>query len=154
MTDHADEPLLLTPGPITVSRTTKEAMLRDWGSRDGAFIAMTERVRSRLVELVGGAPSHVAVLLQGSGTYADEAMIGTLVPRDGKLLILINGAYGVRMAQIARIIGRSFVTLETSEDTPPDPLAVASRLASDAAITHVAMVYRSEERRVGKECRL
>ncbi|MBI2247424.1 MAG: 2-aminoethylphosphonate--pyruvate transaminase [Armatimonadetes bacterium] len=141
MTDHADEPLLLTPGPITVSRATKEAMLRDWGSRDGPFIAMTERVQSRLVELVGGATSHVAVLLQGSGTYADEAMIGTLVPRDGKLLILINGAYGVRMAQIARITGRSFTTLETSEDTPPDAHAVASRLASDEAITHVAMVY-------------
>lgn len=141
MTDLADEPLLLTPGPITVSRSTREAMLRDWGSRDGAFIAMTERVRSRLVELVGGKDSHVAVLLQGSGTYADEAMIGTLVPRDGKLLILINGAYGHRLAQIAGIIGRSYVTLETSEDTPPDPGAVAARLASDAAITHVAMVY-------------
>lgn len=141
MTDRADEPLLLTPGPITTSLTTKEVMLRDWGSRDGPFIAMTERVQSRLVELVGGATSHVAVLLQGSGTYADEAMIGTLVPRDGKLLILINGAYGVRMAQIARITGRSFTTLETSEDTPPDAHAVASRLASDEAITHVAMVY-------------
>ena len=141
MTDFADEPLLLTPGPITTSRTTKEAMLRDWGSRDGAFIAMTERVRARLVDLVGGAGTHVAVLLQGSGTYADEAMLGTLVPRAGKLLILINGAYGHRLAQIARIIGRSFSTLETAEDTPPDPQAAAARLAADAAITHVAMVY-------------
>ncbi|MBI2973403.1 MAG: 2-aminoethylphosphonate--pyruvate transaminase [Armatimonadetes bacterium] len=101
MTDHADEPLLLTPGPIAVSRSTKEVMLRDCGSRDGPFIAMTERVQSRPVELVGGATSHVAVLLQGSGTYAEE----------------------------------------TSEDTPPDAHAVASRLASDEAITHVAMVY-------------
>ncbi len=141
MTALTDEPLLLTPGPITTSRATKEAMVRDWGSRDGAFIAMTERVRTRLVEVAGGGGTHVAVLLQGSGTYANEAMIGTLVPRTGKLLILINGAYGQRIAQMTRIIGRSFTTLETAEQTPPDPQAVAARLATDRAITHVAVVH-------------
>ncbi len=139
--DRTDEPLLLTPGPITTSRTTKEAMLRDWGSRDGAFIAMNNRVRTRLVELAGGEGTHVAVLLQGSGTFAVEAMIGTLVPHNGKLLILINGAYGRRMAQIAEVIGRAFVSLETPEDTPPDPKAVASVLAAEPTITHVGMVY-------------
>ncbi len=146
MTHPDHEPLLLTPGPLTTSRTTKEAMLRDWGSRDGAFIAMNDRVRSRLVELAGGEgtggrSSHVAVLLQGSGTFAVEAMIGTLVPRTGKLLVLINGAYGHRMAQIAGAIGRAFVPLETPEDVPPDPQDVAAALAADPAITHVAMVY-------------
>src|SRR3990170_55116 len=141
MTDHADEPLLLTPGPLTTSRTTKEAMLRDWGSRDGEFIAMNARVRDHLVELAGGAETHTAILLQGAGTFAVEAMIGTLVPRQGKLLILINGAYGRRMAQLSKVIGRTYVTLETPEDTPPDPAAVAAVLAADPAVTHVAMVY-------------
>lgn len=135
------EPLLLTPGPLTTSRTTREAMLRDWGSRDDAFIAMTARVRTRLVELAGGAGTHEAVLLQGSGTFAVEAMIGTLVPRDGKLLVLQNGAYGERIAAIARRIGRPLATLEWPEDTPVDPRAVAPALAADPAISHVAVVH-------------
>jgi 2-aminoethylphosphonate-pyruvate transaminase len=137
--DH--EPLLLTPGPLTTSRTIKEAMLRDWGSRDDAFVAMTARVRDRLVALAGGAGTHAAVLLQGSGTFAVEAMLGTFVPRDGKVLVLINGAYGRRMAQICRTIGRAWATLEWPEDTPVDPGAVAARLGEDPAITHVAAVH-------------
>ena len=141
MADSTQEPLLLTPGPLTTSRTTKEAMLRDWGSRDGEFAAMNQRILARLAALAGGEGSHVAVVLQGSGTFAVEAMIGTLVPRRGKLLILINGAYGHRMAQIAGVIGRASATLETPEDAPPDPAAVAAALAADPAITHVAMVY-------------
>ncbi len=141
MAELPREPLLLTPGPLTTSRSTKEAMLRDWGSRDGQFAAMNQRVLARLVELAGGDGRHAAVLVQGSGTFAVEAMIGTFVPRRGKLLILINGAYGRRMAQICRIIGRAFATVETPEDTPPDPSAVGAALASDPAITHVAVVY-------------
>ncbi len=141
MTHPGSEPLLLTPGPLTTSRSVKEAMLRDWGSRDAAFIAMNTRVRSRLVEIAGGQGTHEAVLLQGSGTFAVEAMVGTFVPRAGKVLILINGAYGHRMAQIARVIDRAFATLETPEDTPPEPGAVAAALAADPMITHVVMVY-------------
>lgn len=141
MVESIREPLLLTPGPLTTSGPTKEAMLRDWGSRDGEFEAMNRRVLTRLVALAGGEDTHVAVLLQGSGTFAVEAMIGTLVPRSGKVLIMINGAYGRRMAQIARVAGRAFATLETPEDTPPDPSAVAAAIAADPAITHVAMVY-------------
>ena len=88
------DPFLLTPGPLTTSRTTKEAMLHDWGSRDVGFIRMNARVRERLLALAGAAGSHVCVPLQGSGTFIVEAMIGTLVPAGGKLLVLVNGAYG------------------------------------------------------------
>lgn len=135
------EPLLLTPGPLTTSRTTREAMLRDWGSRDDAFLAMTARVRRRLVDLAGGEGTHEAVLLQGSGTFAVEAMIGTLVPRDGTLLVLHNGAYGARIVEIARTVGRAVVALETPEDAPADPRAVAAALAADPSVTHVALVH-------------
>src|SRR3989304_424090 len=107
MTDHADEPLLLTPGPLTTSRTTKEAMLRDWGSRDGEFIAMNARVRDHLVELAGGAETHTAILLQGAGTFAVEAMIGTLVPRQGQVLVLIKGGSGRGGGAPARGVGGS-----------------------------------------------
>ena len=89
-----NSPYLLTPGPLTTSATVKEAMLRDWGSRDEAFIAMNRDMRARLLGLVGGEATHVCVPLQGSGTFTVEAVIGTLVPRDAKLLVLVNGAYG------------------------------------------------------------
>jgi 2-aminoethylphosphonate-pyruvate transaminase len=116
-------------------------MLRDWGSRDAEFIALTARVRKRLVELAGGSGSHACVLLQGSGTFAIEAMIGTLVPADGRLLILVNGAYGRRMARICEVIGRPCEVLETPEDTPPEAGAVEARLRDEPGITHVALVH-------------
>ena len=106
MSSRSREPYLLTPGPLTTSATVKRAMLRDWGSRDRDFIALNARVRARLVELAGGAGSHVAVPLQGSGTFVVEAMLGTLVPKGGKLLVLVNGAYGQRMVRMAGYHGR------------------------------------------------
>ena len=80
MTFDRDNPYLLTPGPLTTSAATKQAMARDWGSRDRRFIALTGRVRDRLTALAGGGEDHSAVLLQGSGTFAVEAMLGTLRP--------------------------------------------------------------------------
>jgi len=134
-------PFLLTPGPLTTTDETKRAMLRDWGSRDTDFIALNKWVRERLVALVEGQGTHVAVPMQGSGTFAVEAMLGTFVPRDGKLLIVVNGAYGRRMAQMCRYYGRAHMVYETAEDTPPDPAEVDARLAKDPAITHVAVVH-------------
>ncbi len=134
------DPLLLTPGPLTTSATVKQAMLHDWGSRDAAFISMNRRVRDRLVALAGGEGTHVCVPLQGSGTFAVEAAIGTLLPRDGKLLVLVNGAYGRRMVQIARVIGRACISIETPEDTPVAPEALDRALAADVTISHVAVV--------------
>src|SRR5690606_1630712 len=135
------EPLLLTPGPLTTSATVKQAMLRDWGSRDGAFIALNRRVRERLLALAGGTESHVCVPVQGSGTFVVEAMLGTLVPRNGRLLVLVNGAYGRRMATIAAYHGRACETLEWPEDAPTDPAALDRRLAEDRSISHVAVVH-------------
>ncbi len=141
--EENERQILLTPGPLTTSTTTREAMLRDWGSRDGDFIAMTARVRERLTALAGAAESHVCVLLQGSGTFAVEATLGTLVPAaaSGKLLVLINGAYGRRMARICDTLGRAYVTYETPEDVPPTATEIADVLAADGAITHVAAVH-------------
>ncbi|SMF20389.1 2-aminoethylphosphonate--pyruvate transaminase [Azospirillum oryzae] len=134
-------PYLLTPGPLTTSTTVKQAMLRDWGSRDGRFIALNAAIRDRLVRLAGGsAGRYVAVPVQGSGTFAVEAMIGTLVPRAGRLLVLINGAYGTRMVRIAEVAGRSVTALETAEDLPVSPAALAEALDADPSITHVAVV--------------
>ena len=134
------DPFLLTPGPLTTSATVKQAMLHDWGSRDPAFIAMNRRVRERLVVLAGGGDTHVCVPVQGSGTFAVEAAIGTLVPPEGKLLVLVNGAYGRRMLQIARVLGYECASIETAEDTAVSPEAADRVLTDDRAITHVAVV--------------
>lgn len=133
--------LLLTPGPLTTSASVKQAMLRDWGSRDQAFIAMNRRIRDRLVELAGGGGSHVCVPVQGSGTFAVEATIGSLVPRDGRLLVLVNGAYGRRMVRIANVIGRAVQAIETAEDTPVSAHSLDEALAADPGVTHVAVVH-------------
>jgi len=135
------DPLLFTPGPLTTSRAVKAAMVHDWGSRDAAFIAINREVMVRIAELAGGTGTHVTVPMQGSGTFAVEAMITTFVPRDGKLLPLVNGAYGQRATRIARIAGRAMEMHETPEDTPVDVARLDAALAADPAITHVFAVH-------------
>lgn len=135
------DPWLLTPGPLTTSPTVKQAMLHDYGSRDTGFIAVNRRVRDRLVEIVQGQSTHSCVPLQGSGTFVVEAMIGNFVPRDGKLLILINGAYGKRIKKICDYYGRATAVLETPEDTPVDPQSLDRALAADPGISHVAVIH-------------
>ncbi len=141
MTADRDNPYLLTPGPLTTSAATKQAMTRDWGSRDARFVALTTRVRDRLTALAGGGGDYACVLMQGSGTFAVEAMLGSLVPADGRCLVLVNGAYGARMARILEIIGRPHAIYETAEDAPPDPARLDALLAEDASIGHVVAVH-------------
>ncbi len=145
MTGDNDAPWLLTPGPLTTARETREAMLRDRGSRDEAFLEINARVCTRLVALAGGeeaSDDYVCVPVQGSGTFAVEAALGTLVPAaGGKVLVLVNGAYGARMAKICTLLGRDMEVLENAEHEPTDVAVLAARLEADPAITHVAAVH-------------
>lgn len=135
------DPLLLTPGPLTTTLRTKQAMLHDWGSWDAAFNRITGDVCTQLVDIVHGAESHVCVPLQGSGTFAVEAALGTLVPRDGKVLVPNHGAYCARILRILGVLGRAAVELPFAEDRPMDAAAIDAALAADPAITHVAVVH-------------
>jgi 2-aminoethylphosphonate-pyruvate transaminase len=135
------DPLLLTPGPLTTSASVKQAMVHDWGSRDAEFLRINRMVLDKLVELAGGQGSHVTVPVQGSGTFAVEAMITSFVPPGGKLLVLVNGAYGQRALRIAEVAGRAVVSLATPEDTPPDLARLESLLKEDGAISHVFAVH-------------
>jgi 2-aminoethylphosphonate-pyruvate transaminase len=135
------DPLLLTPGPLTTSKSVKAAMLHDWGSRDATFIRLNKEMRERITETAGGKDTHTTVPMQGSGTFAVEAMIGSFVPRNGKLLVLVNGAYGTRATKICQYAGRAYAILETPEDTPPDLAKLEATLKADAAITHVFVVH-------------
>jgi len=135
------DPILLTPGPLTTSLTTKAAMLRDWGSWDASFNAVTARVRERLTAIISGRETHVCVPMQGSGTFSVEGAVNTLVPRDGHVLVLINGAYGKRLARLTEMMGRRLSTFETADDVPTTAADVARALDADASITHVGLIH-------------
>ncbi|MEL7151617.1 MAG: 2-aminoethylphosphonate--pyruvate transaminase [Pseudomonadota bacterium] len=136
------EPFLLTPGPLTTSLDVKEAMLKDWGSWDDDFRAMTRRMRDRLLRLIGdGAPDYDCVPIQGSGSYCVEAMLGSFVPRDGKVLVLANGAYGLRAAKTLEYLGRDFILLDKGDYLPPRGAEVSEVLERDPGITHVMAIH-------------
>ena len=135
--------LLFTPGPLTTSGAVKDAMLHDVGSRDAEFVNLVREIRQQLLSVAGvsQADGYEAILIQGSGTSGIEAVISSVIPRDGKLLIIINGAYGKRIRDIAERHGIESVAIESNENTPPDPQQVRQSLTDNSAITHVALVH-------------
>src|SRR5208337_628065 len=138
--------LLFTPGPLTTSTTVKAVMLRDAGSRDREFLQTVREIRARLLAIGGVAPSNNAsgyecVLMQGSGTFVVESVISSAIPKDGKLLVLVNGAYGRRIAQTARVHGIALDVFEVAENKKFTAALVSEHLASDSGITHVAVVH-------------
>jgi 2-aminoethylphosphonate-pyruvate transaminase len=135
------DPLLLTPGPLTTGKRVKEVMVHDWGSRDAAFLKINAEVLARLPEIVNGGADYVTVPMQGSGTFAVEAMLTTFVPPGGMVLMLINGAYGHRARKILGIARREVIVHETPEDTPPDLAKVEAILEATPAITHIFVVH-------------
>jgi 2-aminoethylphosphonate-pyruvate transaminase len=136
-----NDPILLTPGPLTTSLATKQAMLRDWGSWDASFNAITSSICKDLVEVVNGAATHVCVPLQGSGTFSVEAALANLVPRDGKVLVPQNGAYCQRILKILKYLGRAHAAIDLPEDKQATAAMVEEAFAKDPAITHMAQVH-------------
>lgn len=136
------EPYLLTPGPLTTAYAVKQAMLRDWGSWDGDFRALTATMRRQLLAVVGDAEGDFdCVPMQGSGSFCVEAMLGSFVPREGKLLVLANGAYGLRAAQTMRHLGRACALIDKGDYLPPRAADVVAALQADPAITHVLAIH-------------
>jgi 2-aminoethylphosphonate-pyruvate transaminase len=135
------DPFLLTPGPLTTSRSVKESMVHDWGSRDANFIAINKAVLARLAGIAHGGEDYVSVPMQGSGTFAVEAMLTTFVPPAGKVLVLVNGAYGSRAKRILEIARRETIVHESAEDAPPDLEKVEAILKSTPSITHLFVVH-------------
>lgn len=134
--------LLFTPGPLTTSLTVKEAMLHDYGSRDNLFIQLIKDIRTDLLELgtVSKEAGYEAVIMQGSGTFGVESVISSAVPKTGNLLIVINGAYGERIAKIATIHKIPFTSLVCAEDEIPD-LDKAEQLLQTGKFTHLVIVH-------------
>ena len=135
--------ILLTPGPLTTSETVKEAMLTDWCTWDADYnVHIVEEIRKSLVALATKQPDeYTSVLLQGSGTYCVEAVIGSTVKPGDKLLILSNGAYGDRMGNIAEYHGINYDMLAFDETEQVSVSYVDDYLAHNAEITHVSVVH-------------
>jgi 2-aminoethylphosphonate-pyruvate transaminase len=133
--------LLLTPGPLSTTKSVKAVMLRDWCTWDDDYNRIVQQIRRRLVALATGADGYTAVLMQGSGTFSVEATLSSVVPRDGRLLVLTNGAYGTRMARIAQCAGIACLFHDSGELAPPDLDRLERILKRDAGITHVAVVH-------------
>ena len=136
------EPFLLTPGPLSTAFEVKKAMLKDWGSWDVDFRALTADMRKRLLRVLGaGAHDYECIPVQGSGTFGVEAMLGSVVPQEGKVLVLSNGAYGQRAAETMRYLKRAYYLLDKGDYLPPRGDEVATILLNDPAITHVLAIH-------------
>jgi 2-aminoethylphosphonate-pyruvate transaminase len=126
---------------LTTTLRTKVAMLRDWGSWDSDFIAVTARVRRSLLDIISGHETHTVVPLQGSGTFSVEAAVATVVPRQGHVLVLDNGAYCKRAAKLTHLMGRKTTVVACDESEAVSPQALDEMLIADPSITHVVMIH-------------
>lgn len=135
------EKKLLTPGPLTTSAETKKAMLNDWGSRDKEFIHINSSIRESLLRIINGENLYECIPLQGSGTFAVESMIGSLIPKQSKILILINGAYGHRVKTICSYLNVDSIEYEVPEDQIHDLVKVEKIIDENQDLTHVFIVY-------------
>jgi 2-aminoethylphosphonate-pyruvate transaminase len=134
--------LLFTPGPLTTAASVKEAALVDLGSRDSAFISVVQKIRQHLLKLAHvESPTYETVLMQGSGTFGIESVISSAIPASGMLLNIINGAYGRRISQMARIHSIPLIELNYEENQLPDFNEIESQLKSNPHITHVSVIH-------------
>ena len=134
--------LLLTPGPLSTTKTVKAAMLKDWCTWDNDYNMVVQEIRHKLVHYAtNNVAQYTSVLMQGSGTFAVEAMIGSAVPRTGKLLCIANGAYGNRIVQIANILGIDNIVQDSTELGQINLQLVEKNLSENPDITHVIVVH-------------
>jgi len=138
----ADIPyLLLTPGPLTTTRTVRAAMGYDYSTWDADYNSMVEEVRSQLVALATDLPDYTCTLMQGSGTFSVESTIGSVVPADGKLLTISNGVYGDRIVKVTEMLGIDYINLDFGEVSQPDCSRIGECLQAHPDITDVVMVH-------------
>ncbi len=129
---------LLTPGPLTTSKRVRQAAGVDWGSWDSDFRQLTKRVLNGLLT-IAAATGVACVPMQGSGTFAVEAAVRTFVPRSGGLVVGVNGAYGERMAKLAKLSGFRVKVVESAWNEPIDPNRLAALLGVE--YTHVGIIH-------------
>ncbi|MBN2568555.1 MAG: 2-aminoethylphosphonate--pyruvate transaminase [Deltaproteobacteria bacterium] len=134
--------LLLTPGPLSTTKTVKAVMLRDWCTWDDDYKTLVENLREKLLALATRKTAdYTTVLMQGSGTFSVESIVGSIMPPEGKLLVLANGAYGDRIALISKTLRIKTVVHDSGELARPNLEKLEATLKEDREITHVAVVH-------------
>jgi len=136
--------LLLTPGPLSTSKSVRNTLLRDWCTWDADYNEdIVQNIRRRLAALASAArpQDYTVTLMQGSGSFSVEAVLGTAVPQNGKLLIITNGAYGNRMIKMAKVLRLNFIEYSVNETEAPKPETLSKLLALAPDVTHVALVH-------------
>ena len=133
---------LLTPGPLTTTSSVKEEMLLDRCTWENDYKSLTQKIRLKLLELAGGDPKeYTTVLMQGSGTFAVEAVMNSTISNQDKALIITNGAYGERIVKIAEYIGLTFREYRVAYNEYPNEEEIRNILKEDSRITHIVMVH-------------
>ncbi len=135
------ESYLLTPGPVTVAQDVKQQMMVDRSANSRTMIEMIAWIRSYLLEICNGTARYECVPLQGSATYAVEAVFQSLVPRGAGVLVIENGAYGTRMANLAEALGMRVTRLPFGLSPLPTGADVDAALRADPSIDYVSLCH-------------
>ena len=134
--------ILLNPGPATTTDTVKQAlMVPDICPREEEFGEITQSVLKKIVEVVSGEPTHSTVIFAGSGTAGVEAALCSVVPENGKILILDNGAYGKRAETIIQAYGISHRTIRIEWGNFPDISQIENFIKEEPKLTHFFFVH-------------
>lgn len=133
---------LLTPGPLTTTDSVKKEMLFDHCTWDDDYKQITQWIRKELLALAHvDETEYTSVLMQGSGTFGVESVMSSVIPKDGCLLLLSNGAYGERIAKMCDALQISYLHISQEYDKIPDVNKVKEALDANPQITHVAMIH-------------
>ena len=134
---------LLNPGSVTLSPRVRAALSapRSMPSRAGVRLCCKRTCGPAWRACTSAEETHAAVLLTGLGTAAVEAMVGSLVPRDGKALVVENGVYGERISSTLQAQGKDYDTVRSDWTEAMDLGAVEDRLRTDGRLTHVVAVH-------------
>ena len=144
--------ILLTPGPLSTSKSVRAAMLKDSCTWDKSYNIIVQEIREGLIELALSClcrkekeaiseNDYTAVLMQGSGTFAVEAVIGSAIPQKGKALIFTNGAYGKRIVKIAQLLKIDYTEIEFSEDEVIAGAKVEEAFLANPGASHAVVVH-------------
>jgi 2-aminoethylphosphonate-pyruvate transaminase len=133
--------VLLNPGPATTSDTVKYAQVAaDICPREKEFGELMRQICKDLTGFVAPCDRYETVLFGGSGTAADEVMISSCVPENGKLLVVDNGSYGERMAKMAAVYKLPHTVYKSPAYEPIDIAKLETEFKS-GQYTHLAIVY-------------
>lgn len=140
--DEINPYILLTPGPLSTSPSVRAAMRFDSCTWDNDYKSIVSDIRHRLLTIANCDPGrYTTVLMQGSGTFGVESVLGSCIDRQHHcVLILSNGMYGKRMIEMAKVLQLPHEVYEVAEDKSFD-VRVVHTILEQQPITHIAMVH-------------